>query len=125
MRSFRPSRSTRKIFSIFFVLSILFSQFAIFFASKTYAATSPWTQTDWSGGSGQTNWSDPTKYDSSSNIVTNVPGQLTLSINNSNWYDSSWQYRRKITFDNSDQAENLSNFPVLVKLNSSRINYSN
>jgi hypothetical protein len=35
----------------------------------------------------------------------------------------SWQKRRKLTFNNSAQAENLVNFPVLVVLNSSRIDY--
>jgi hypothetical protein len=40
------------------------------------------------------------------------------------WYNSSWGYRKKITFDNSAQAENLLNFPVLVKLSSSNIDYT-
>ena len=41
------------------------------------------------------------------------------------WYDASWQYRKKITFDNSAQAENLLNFPVLVTLDKdSDIDYS-
>jgi hypothetical protein len=40
------------------------------------------------------------------------------------WYDDTWQNRLLITFDNSDSTEDLNNFPVLIKLNSSRINYS-
>ena len=40
------------------------------------------------------------------------------------WYNASWSNRRKITFDNSAQAANLTDFPVLVKLNSSRIDYA-
>ena len=35
----------------------------------------------------------------------------------------NWQRRRKLTFNNAAQAENLVNFPVLVVLNSSRIDY--
>ncbi|MGH7404527.1 MAG: DUF2341 domain-containing protein [Candidatus Methylomirabilales bacterium] len=35
----------------------------------------------------------------------------------------SWSRRRKLTFNNAAQAENLTNFPVLVVLNSSRIDY--
>lgn len=82
--------------------------------SPAYAsAASPWTQTDWTSG-----------YSSSSNINTSVSGQLTLS-QTSSWYSTNWLYRRKITFDNASQAENLTDFPVLVKLNSSRINYNN
>ncbi len=40
------------------------------------------------------------------------------------WWDLDWQFRRKITFDNSAQAENLTNVPVLIILTSSRINYA-
>ncbi len=36
----------------------------------------------------------------------------------------AWTRRRKITFDNSAQSESLVNFPVLVVLNSSNIDYS-
>jgi hypothetical protein len=88
------------------------------------AATSPWSQTDWSGGSGQVSWSDSTKFDTSAEISTIVSGEVSLQ-NTSDWFDSSWAYRRQITFDNSAQAENLVDFPVLVKLNPNRINYSN
>ncbi|OGY08020.1 MAG: hypothetical protein A2782_02055 [Candidatus Blackburnbacteria bacterium RIFCSPHIGHO2_01_FULL_43_15b] len=57
-------------------------------------------------------------------MTTSTAGQATLAATSS-WYNTSWAYRRKITFDNSAQAENLTNFPVLVKLDSTRINYSN
>lgn len=43
------------------------------------AATSPWDQTDWSGGDGQQSWLDATKFDSSSNVETAVSGEVTLS----------------------------------------------
>lgn len=82
-----------------------------------------WTQTDWSGGSGQTSWSDATKYSSGSSVTTSS-GQFTLS-STSNWYNTSWAYRKKITFDNSAQSANLTDFPVLVKLTSSRVDYAN
>jgi hypothetical protein len=38
--------------------------------------------------------------------------------------DREWSNRRKLAFDNSAQAENLVNFPVLVRLDSSRIDYA-
>jgi len=38
--------------------------------------------------------------------------------------ETLWSKKRKLTFDNSVQSENLIDFPVLVKLNSSRIDYS-
>ena len=40
------------------------------------------------------------------------------------WWNCSWKCRKKLTFNNSAQAENLVNVPVLVVLNSSRIDYS-
>ncbi|UCE74637.1 MAG: DUF2341 domain-containing protein, partial [Methanomassiliicoccales archaeon] len=40
------------------------------------------------------------------------------------WWDSRWPYRRKLTFDNSGQSEDLVNFPVLINLSASNFNYS-
>jgi hypothetical protein len=40
------------------------------------------------------------------------------------WADPDCNYRRKLTFGNSASSENFTNFPVLVVLNSSRIDYS-
>ncbi len=40
------------------------------------------------------------------------------------WWDTNWTYRRKLTFKNSGQAENLVNFPVPVLLDNTRIDYS-
>jgi len=39
------------------------------------------------------------------------------------WWDNSWTKRTKITFDNSDQSEDLDSFPVLIVLTSQRVNY--
>ena len=48
--------------------------------TSVYAASSPWTQTDWVGGSGQTSWSDATKYSSGSSVdATTTSGQVTLT----------------------------------------------
>ncbi len=41
------------------------------------------------------------------------------------WWNDSWEYRQKITFDNSGQSESLIYFPVLVTLNFSNFDYSN
>jgi len=37
-----------------------------------------WTQTDWDGGTGQTTWSDATKYDTGSNVSHATDGQIAL-----------------------------------------------
>lgn len=54
---------------------------------KTKAVTSSFIQTDWSGGSGQVDMSDVTKYYSSSNIDSTTPGQLSLlgEVNHRLW----------------------------------------
>jgi hypothetical protein len=54
--------------------------------------------------------------------TVNEDGSLNTAT--SNWWDSNWSARRQLTFDNSARAENLTDFPVLVKLDASRIDYS-
>jgi hypothetical protein len=39
------------------------------------------------------------------------------------WWNDAWGVRVKVTFDNSAHAENLVNFPVLIRLDSSRVKY--
>ncbi len=41
------------------------------------------------------------------------------------WCVGSWPYSLRLTFDNSFQTEDLNNFPVMVRLNSDIIDYSN
>lgn len=50
--------------------------------------------------------------------------QLAGSAPADAWYDTDWLYRRKITFDNSAQAENLTNFPALVTLDNTDIDFA-
>ncbi len=99
------------IFGLAFIF-LLNSLFLI--PSTALAATSPWTQTDWSGGSGQTSWSDATKFSSSSSIDSATAGQTTLS-ETSNWYNTSWKYRQQITIDSSIADSDLTNFPALIQ----------
>ncbi|MGD1984053.1 MAG: DUF2341 domain-containing protein, partial [Chromatiaceae bacterium] len=40
------------------------------------------------------------------------------------WWDTDWTHRSTITLDNSGQTETLTDFPVLVVLNSGNINYA-
>lgn len=40
------------------------------------------------------------------------------------WWDSSWTRRIKLDFGNASRAENLTNFTVLVALNSGNIDYT-
>jgi hypothetical protein len=41
-----------------------------------------------------------------------------------NWFNTSWTYRKALTINNTGRGA-LTNFPVLVKLNSSRVTYAN
>ena len=49
-----------------------------------------------------------------------LPGAATAQP----WWDAAWSQRVRLTFNNGGSGEDLVNFPVLVVLNSSRINYS-
>ncbi|MFH1610769.1 MAG: DUF2341 domain-containing protein [Patescibacteria group bacterium] len=40
------------------------------------------------------------------------------------WWSTAWNYRKKITFDNTASSENLDNVPVLIKLYSDNIDYA-
>jgi hypothetical protein len=40
------------------------------------------------------------------------------------WWDCNWDYRIKLVFDNSGQTEDLTNVPILITLNSGRIDYT-
>ena len=103
----------KKAVSIF-LSAILIFQF-LFLPQQALAITKAW---DFSTSSDYT--FDNTKIEFSSGQA-----QLKATSTPVAWYNISWGYRRKITFDNSAQAENLTNFPVLVKLDSTKIDYSN
>jgi len=90
------------------------------------ASGTPWVQTDWSGGVGASN---TTQYSSGTNIDYATNGEVKLTAQ-AGWYNSSWKYRRKITIDNRTStlgvtSEALINFPALVTLNASRVDYTN
>ena len=53
----------------------------------------------------------------------NEDGTLTIPAA-SDWWNTSWSQRKQLTFNNTGQAENLTNFAVLVELDSTRINYA-
>ncbi len=55
---------------------------------------------------------------------TYVVNEGTTLNSNSAWFDNAWKFRRTISFDNRLQTQNLTNLPVLIQLDSSRINYA-
>ena len=40
------------------------------------------------------------------------------------WFDSNWSFRRTLTFDNTAQAGDLNDVPVLITLDATRIDYA-
>lgn len=40
------------------------------------------------------------------------------------WYNASWLYRKELVFNNAASGTNLTDFPVMVKLNSANFNFS-
>src|SRR3989344_5568263 len=109
----RESKPLRRFVTTFFLILSLLLQNFLFLVNPVYAATSPWTQTDWVGGSGQTSWSDNTKFDSSSSVTTSTAGQATLA---SSWYNTSWAYRVKVTVLATKVDADLTDYPIYVNL---------
>ena len=82
---------------------------------SVYAASSPWTQTDWSGGSGQTSWSDNTKFSSSSSIdTTSTLGQTTLSTNTEKLSNTGFE-SNLTSWNTGIQPDGLSGLQVWLK----------
>ena len=51
-------------------------------------------------------------------------GSNNIATDATNWWDTDWLNRREITFDNQASAQDLDDFPLLVKLTSSEIDYA-
>ena len=74
-------------------------------------------------------------YDNNGNMLTRGSQNITwdaenrpVSIafttpNSTNWWNTSWTMRQKLTFNLTSVSSNLSNFPVLVHLTSSNFNF--
>ncbi|MEM2192722.1 MAG: DNRLRE domain-containing protein, partial [Candidatus Hadarchaeales archaeon] len=64
-----------------------------------------WSQDDWSGGPGQTNWSDPRRFSASENIDwENYPGEIRLAKQTPGAYYTSGELRSSI-FDAGREVE--------------------
>jgi hypothetical protein len=50
--------------------------------------------------------------------------QLSRIMKTDSWFDPAWPTRTKLTFNNSAQSEDLLDFPVLVVLDPSKIDYA-
>ena len=73
-----------------------------------------WTQNDWSGGSGQTSWSNSAKYSSASSVSAGS-GSITLAAK-SGWYNASWKYRQSVAVTNG-LGSVLTNYQIPIFIN--------
>jgi hypothetical protein len=72
-------------------------------------------------------FSETSQSDFNDGIFVNTSANISIgdvTLDDPDWWNSSWKKRKKITFDKWVSGENLNNFPLLVKLNSSNFNYS-
>ena len=98
----RESKRLRRFVISFFLIFSLILQNLLFLVTPAYASTNTW---DFSTSSNYT-YND-TKIEFSS-------GQAQLKAT-SNWYNTDWKYRKKITIDHTKVPNtNQTNFPVLV-----------
>lgn len=104
--------TVRRFLTIILILVMVLSN-----TVQTQAASSQWTQTDWSGGVGS---STSTQYASVSQISTSTAGQISLS-QRSDWYNSIWTYRKTLTIDETkvSGSTDLTNFQVLISMTDS------
>lgn len=57
-------------------------------------------------------------------LASLIGGAMPAAASNGPWWNASWQYRTEITIDNSNVGENLTDFPLLVCLDSGDIDYT-
>ncbi len=74
----RLSKRFRHLLTTVLLTFYIIIQNFLLFVTPVYAASSPWSQTNWVGGSGQTTYSDVTKFNTSSNVVFSTPNQIKL-----------------------------------------------
>lgn len=76
-------------------------------------------QTNWDGGSGQSNYIDNSKFLSSNNINFNDSGEIKLTGSNPSWF-TGWDYRMQLDVDETkvEGSTDLVNFPLLVDITS-------
>ncbi|MEO2018106.1 MAG: DUF4347 domain-containing protein [Fuerstiella sp.] len=48
----------------------------------------------------------------------------TVNVTATDWWDTDWQNRKRITFDNTASAENLTDFPLLVRLTAADVDFA-
>jgi hypothetical protein len=61
---------------------------------------------------------DPSSASSTATVA------ITVTSGAANWWNTSWSQRRKLVFNASARTTNLVSFPVLVKLDPTRIDYT-
>ncbi|MDD4412748.1 MAG: DUF2341 domain-containing protein [Patescibacteria group bacterium] len=104
-----------KAFQLLLILTI-----AIVFCVTRFVCASglTWEQNNWLGGSGQSSWSDDTKYDSTSGLSATSTGLILQTKNN--WYDASWKYRQSVSITNNADSD-LNNYQIPIYINTAQL----
>jgi len=90
----------------FFVLMLVF----LGLIGVVFAASSSWTQTDWSDGAGS---NTSTEFLTSTNINYLSSGEIKLNTL-SGWFNDDWNFRKEITVSNSGSLQ--SDYAVLINI---------
>lgn len=80
-------------------------------------ASERWIQSDWSGGIGS---SIANQYMNAENIIFSED-HLTLS-SSEHWFDTSWRYRKRVTFLNAS-GEAMTSFQTMIALTASNFDF--
>ena len=56
-------------------------------------------------------------------VVIFLAGFLIFHNAEAAWYNNSWAFRKKLTFNNAAQSANLTNFPVMVTLSADNFDF--
>jgi hypothetical protein len=108
-------------------LILLLGLALVLLAGSMGVARSSYTDVESSSGNtfqawSATQWVQTTQPDFEAGVLNQVdasssPGDVVLTTR-SDWYNASWIFRKKITIDHTKVGDNLTDFPVLVSLNS-------
>jgi hypothetical protein len=126
-------RLSRKLYSILIMIILFSSSLSTWlFVNNSDMAFAENVLTDLTNISGQNqgdnlgwnvSWVGDVNGDGFDDIVVGAPN-AERTVADGHWWNASWLYRKRLTFDNQGVTKDMANFPVMVNLSSSNFNYS-
>ena len=105
------NKAPKNIFGLFFVFVLIVAGSFIFTKSATSTTAKTW------------DFSTPSDYTYDNTKIEFSSGQAQLKAA-SNWYNSDWQYRKKLTINHALVSSDQTDFPILVKLDSTNFDFT-